>query len=446
MFSVLLIIPSVILVGNLSLHISIAVCLGIPIIIFSLFNFRLAYVFFIISLFIDLLFLRFSAAVLFSFIIYISFLFNYDKIYLDDFNSPFTFPITIYLISIVPSFINVIKISTSIYLLYNLFAIIATVYISVATIKNLNEIKNFILVFISMVFLNSLQVIYQGITEKIRAFGFTGIMFVDYVGIAIVILFLAIIYKAKYSKFMAPILLVVFILASFLTQTRNPWITISLTTMLILIYSIRYSVRINFKKKNLIVFLLFLIILIPSTFFFIKNLNPVIAQRTETKNLGQTFDNYGRVESSLVSRVLIWDTAINAFEQHPFVGIGVYSFSISSFQYYKIPKFLFDTYVKGLTPHLAYLAVITETGIIGLAGFLFLLFSVIRISFQTMKLAVTNEELLITNILVWSTIYIYFSMFMSDAWLWGQGGMLWGILMGLLFADRKILLKKYTNH
>lgn len=438
--------PSVILVGNLSLHISIEVCLGIPIVIFSLFNFRLVYTFFIISLFIDLLFLRFSAAVLFSFMIYISFLFNYDKIRLDDFKSPFSFPLIIYLISIIPSFINVIKISTSIYLLYNLFAIIATVYISVATIKNLKEIKNYILVFMSMVFLNSLHVIYQGMTEKIRAFGFAGIMFVDYVGIAIIILFLAIIYKAKYSKFIVPVLLAVIILASFLTQTRNPWITIFLTTMLILIYSIRYSARINIKKKNLIAFLIFLIILIPSTFLIIKNINPVIAQRTETKNFGQTFDNYGRVESSLVSRVLIWDTAINAFEQHPIAGIGVYSFPISSYQYYEIPKFLFDTYVKGLTPHVAYLAVLTETGIIGFSGFLFLLFSVIRISFQTLKLAVTNEELLITNMLVWSTIYIYFSMFMSDAWLWGQGGMLWGILMGLLFADRKILLKKYSNH
>jgi hypothetical protein len=35
-------------------------------------------------------------------------------------------------------------------------------------------------------------------------------------------------------------------------------------------------------------------------------------------------------------------------------------------------------------------------------------------------------------------------MLMTDAWLWNQGIVLWGIILGLGMANRKILLKKYS--
>jgi hypothetical protein len=36
-------------------------------------------------------------------------------------------------------------------------------------------------------------------------------------------------------------------------------------------------------------------------------------------------------------------------------------------------------------------------------------------------------------------------MLMTDAWLWDQGIVLWGIILGLSIANRKILLEKITN-
>ena len=140
-----------------------------------------------------------------------------------------------------------------------------------------------------------------------------------------------------------------------------------------------------------------------------------------------------------MTRLLIWDTAINAFKHHPIIGIGVYSFPFESAQYYTISKELFKDYVKGLSPHITYLAVLTETGILGFIGFIIFLISSIRLGIKSLNLASTEQQKFYSLLILSLNIYIFYSMFLSDAWLWGQCGMLWGMILGMSIANYKII-------
>ena len=91
--------------------------------------------------------------------------------------------------------------------------------------------------------------------------------------------------------------------------------------------------------------------------------------------------------------MFIWHTAINTFSRKPLIGIGLYSFKYTSKEYYTIPKPFFKQYVENRTPHVAYLEVLVESGIIGFLGFLIFLFSVHKLLFKSLVLVKCVEEI-----------------------------------------------------
>lgn len=82
------------------------------------------------------------------------------------------------------------------------------------------------------------------------------------------------------------------------------------------------------------------------------------------------------VQNSLESRLLIWLTALNAFQANPLTGIGYLMFNFVSENYNVLPMVLYDDYVKSLDPHNTMLAFLTETGIIGFTCFLFHIYNI----------------------------------------------------------------------
>jgi O-antigen ligase len=178
----------------------------------------------------------------------------------------------------------------------------------------------------------------------------------------------------------------------------------------------------------------------------IKSVNPNVFERTEefSKTNKEVLTEEGKVTSSLISRFFIWHTATNAFLDKPWTGIGIYTFPYLSQKYYTIPDLLYESYVKEKTPHIAYLAVIAETGVIGLLGFLVFIYYMLRTSFSTIKLAENRKEKILVLILTWTILYITISMFMTDAWLWQRGIVAWGMFLGMGLAFRKLLLIRKT--
>ena len=111
-----------------------------------------------------------------------------------------------------------------------------------------------------------------------------------------------------------------------------------------------------------------------------------------------------------------------------------------------MPDFLFELYVERLTPHSTYLAVLTETGILGFVGFLIFILYIIKTSFANINLAKTKKEKMIALVLTWTIVYITISMIVTDAWLWQRGIISWGMFLGMNLAYRKLLLQDIPEH
>jgi len=292
--------------------------------------------------------------------------------------------------------------------------------------------------------MNSIQVIGEGITATRRVFGFAGIMFVDYVGVAITMTFIMLLTgKGKKYRILLLIGIIIFIAALLITQTRNAWLATFLSVFTLMIIMIFKAKKLEMKRTFLILSLAFSIFIMTVLALTVVSIKPEVSERVEeTTKVEESVSKSGQIQSSLLMRVFIWHTAYTAFIEHPVIGIGAYSFPFSSQEYYKIPKFIFEEYVEGVTPHQTFIAVAVETGLLGLFAFLFFLIASLKISFDTVKLSKTFEEKRFSFLLFSPLLYIVISMTMTDAWLWGHGIILWGILLGFNLWNRKKLIEK----
>ncbi|MCW8805855.1 MAG: O-antigen ligase family protein [Ignavibacteriaceae bacterium] len=419
----------------------------LPALIALAFNFKLSFGFLILSLFINIHAYWFSTAIWLAVLVPLSYLICFRNFNGKDFSLPVTFSLVVYLFTMIISLVNSIDPLFSIYFMYNMLAFIMIVYISASAISTKKEIMGYIILFLILNLLNSFHVLFEGLTSTKRAFGFAGIMFVDYVGIAITLNFILLLISKgkKYRIFLVPSF-IIFVAALLVTQTRNAWISTFLCLFLVMIFIILNAKKIEMKKSSLIVVLAVSIFLISSLVLAVTSFDPEVTERAEqTTKVEESVDQSGKVQSSLLTRVMIWHTAYFAFLEHPVIGIGAYSFPFSSDQYYQLPRMLFEDYVKGKTPHVTFIAVAVETGLIGLFAFLFFLIATLKFSYDSIKHSKSIEDTSFSLLLFGPLIYITISMLMTDAWLWGQGIILWGILLGFNLWNRNRIFIKNIN-
>jgi len=442
-FSLILIFPLILLLNYFSLSTkSVVIIIGLPLISVIFFSFDAFKFFFIVSLFTYYYFFGLYLAVFIALTFFLSFLITHYNIQKDFFNTPLTLPFIIYYFSIIPSFINSSDILLSFYMLLNLHAVILLLLIFGYTNNDYKKIKNVISTFISLCIFDALVIIFYGLTVGGRVFGFSGIVFVDFSAISIITLLIyLLVRKGKYSYLFVIGILIV-LAGLIFTQTRNTFLSLALTSITIFIYLIFKKNIFDISGKKLVGIFTTVIIVSTILFIILNYYTPDVFQRIEQVNKSSILSVKSETDiqkSSLITRFLIWDTAWNAFKAHPIIGIGTYSFPFESSLYYTIPKDLFKTYVEGNSPHITFLACLTETGILGLLGFLIFLFSSLKIGFKSVKKAVTENQKFYSLLILSVQIYIFYSMFLTDAWLWGQCGMLWGMVLGLSIANYKII-------
>ncbi len=421
---------------------AIVLTIGIPFISIFLFDFNSFKYLFIVSLFTNFFLFGLYFCVFMALSLIISFILINGKINFEIFDTPLTRPIIFYYITIIPSLINSSNIILSFYLQLNLLAIIILFLIFGFTLTKYEQIKKILMVFFLLVAIDSMVIIYLGLTKGGREFGFSGVVFVDYSVMVIISLLVISIFKRGKSLFPYLGLAVLVFAGLIFTQTRNTFISLALASLTIVIYLIFNRKGLNISAKRIISTFSVIIILVLLVVVLLSLFSPSTFERFD--ELKQESAVTVRSESdlyknSLMTRLLIWDTAINAFKHHPIIGIGVYSFPFESAQYYTISKELFKDYVKGLSPHITYLAVLTETGILGFIGFIIFLISSIRLGIKSLNLASTEQQKFYSLLILSLNIYIFYSMFLSDAWLWGQCGMLWGMILGMSIANYKII-------
>ncbi len=424
---------------------AILIVIGIPFITILFFSYDTYKYFLVLSLFTNYFFFGLYISVYISLGLLLSFLISHRNFSAEILQTPLTVPIVIYYISIIPSLFNSSNLFLSSYLMFNLHAIVILVFVISYTMMGYKKINNLIITFISLVAIDSIVIVFLALTEGGRLFGFSGVVFVDYGAMSIVPLLLYVVFSKKcYSKFYIIIILLVMSGLIF-SQTRNTFISLVLTALTIIMFLFFKSDKFNISRSKLVGTFLSAIIFTFTLILIMTITNPKVFERfaelekSNTLNVKTEADFSG---NSLLSRILIWDTAWNAFKEHPILGIGAYSFPFESVKYYTISKQLFDEFVKGLSPHVTFFANLSETGILGFIGFIILLVASLRMALKSVKFANSEDQKFYSLIIFSLQIYIFFSMFLSDAWLWGQCGMLWGIVMGVSIANYKIIINQ----
>ncbi len=411
----------------------------IPLTGLLIFNFEIIFLLFLTLIFFDGYYYSFALSEIYSIILIISFVINY-KVSVTEYKNPFLLGLILFIISIIPSIINSDKALLSGFLslrliLFTIVLIILTVYFS-DPIKQ----KFAIIGFLTISLINAVVLLVQSSQIGGRSFGFSGVVYVDLIGISIIITLIYFLYQDK-NKIFYLLMLFIFIIALIITQTRNAWISTALIILLIWVQHL-FKIRRNVRKfySALSLSLIFIVI----SFFLIFQLYQADILSFERVNIAslnnnKDVDGYLKTAGSLISRIFIWDTAINAFTAHPISGIGFYTFPILSVNYFSIPPDVYKLYVAGLSPHQTFLAIICETGIVGLIGFSFFLFSTIFKSWRVSVKFDENKKNIFLVLLFWINMYVFFSMLMTDAWLWGRLFMAWCIILGITAANIKSL-------
>jgi len=354
--------------------------------------------------------------------------------------NPLTKPLLIYFIITIPSFINTPAPLLSLRDYSNLISLIIVFYVTIIGFSTDIEMRNAFYIFICALFLHSIFVDYLGLMSSHRAFGLLGVYYIDFAGLGGVISFIAVIYTKGIKRILMCVILVVITLGLILTQTRNAWFAFGFAIITLLFFLIIKGKLFYIKRSSVITLLLISISFVFIMVLFTGNVGASIEKRFDLKS--QTVDadeNADISQNSFASRALIWHTAAMAYIEHPIIGIGAYSFKHISIMYYKIPKKLFQEFVQGRTPHVTYLQVLTETGIIGLLGFIIFIISIVRFIIKSLKCPHTENDVVRSLMIIWSLIYILFSMFMTESWLYGQYTMWFGVLLGFLINNHKLL-------
>jgi O-antigen ligase len=416
----------------------------LPILAVTLFvvtQYEHARILFVVSLFINLSAFGFSAAVWASLAFIASSVIRHPDRGWSEFRHPLTRSIAFYGMCIVPSFINTFRPDMSLLLLMNPIVFTAVLALIYADMKRLSDARDLLVTFLVLAVVNSLDVVRLALLGEGRPFGFAGIWFVDYSALGVCLsLAGAVVSDGRARKYL--ILTAGIIgLALILAQTRNTWMSALITLTVFLGYLVRYPETIGMSRRRLLLGITGALAAGVVIFVLAAAANPRVVSRLAdvTSRERYSINAGGMVGNSLISRMLIWDTALQAFLAHPLIGIGVYSFPFSSHLYYRIPRVLFNMYVVGSHPHQTHLAVLAETGVLGAVGFLTFILTALRRSYQTIGLARSARARKFSLVAFVGVVYCSVSMFFTDAWLWGQQIILLALIMGAAFGIRKVI-------
>lgn len=441
-FILLLVLPTVLFLLH-SLHQSeryIILLTVLPVALLFIINFKITFTLLILLLFVNSGVYYFSISEVFVPLLVISFLLTHTFT-IGDFHNKLNLGFLIFILSVIPSYYGLEVVNPTIFLFYHLIVFFLLFNLIPVAVTDKKQTKHYLLTYIAVSLLNGVFLIIKAVLSGKREFGFAGIMFVDYGSLAVLISFLAIIFLPK-RKWLSALVFAVLSIALIFTQTRNVWIVLIFTLSLLVLYFFKKSSKLSFSRLKIFLFVVVTLFVVLSGVFTIISITPSVSKRVEFKEMEATED-VDRIliqVNSLASRFFIWQTSWEAFKANPVAGIGLYSFPFQSEKYSTINPIFYEVFVKNLTPHETFIALLAETGVMGFLGFMIFLISTLVYCIRSLPLAHSMEEKFITYSLVWSQIYIALSMIVTDAWLWGHGIILWGIVLGLNIANKKNLL------
>ena len=182
----------------------------------------------------------FTSAPWFAVVVAVAFLVNHRDFAWKDLSTPLTIPLVIFALSVVPSLFNAGNPWMCIVRMFNVFGFLTAMYATIMSVRDSRTVRNLVRLYIIMALLNGLTVLYWSLITGKRQYGFAGIMYVDYAGIAVCLLVIIALFTVGRTRVLALLTGFVIGIALILTQTRNAWIATVITLGFVGIYLFRH--------------------------------------------------------------------------------------------------------------------------------------------------------------------------------------------------------------
>ncbi|EKD58956.1 MAG: bicarbonate transporter, ICT family protein [uncultured bacterium] len=205
----------------------------------------------------------------------------------------------------------------------------------------------------------------------------------------------------------------------FYTYSYGAWIALILSAIIVTVAS--------FPKSKQLLKIIFLASIIFST---------LLISQLGTEKLTDAINLSPR--SSLSSRATIWLASIRLIQQRPFIGIGPGNFQDS----YLSLQSHFPPYLEWAVPqpHNIFLAFWLQAGILGIAGFLIVLFFVLNRLFQLLKHK--KNEALASSFLLFFLYTLLHGIIDTTYWKNDLSVIFWSCILFSVFLHKYYLRKK----
>jgi len=418
--------------------------IAIPLIFITLFRTSLLLNASVMMIFIHYEIIYFSISEILLWLSIISF-FLTKKIDIKDCFNNYTKYLLVFLVAILPSYYNAITTYQSFLKSMHLVTLLLMISILPNYFNNSKRINHVLNAFLIMGFCNAIHTLYEAITTGERVFGFTGVLFCDLSSFAFLIVFYRLLIGEK--KILNSVLSLIFFSAHLATQTRNSTISLIATLLIMFALFINYHQRFGLRLSNSIIKIIGVFAFVIISIITVQIINPSTFNRITQNKVSESGDQTeAQVQelSTIATRFFIWNTAWNAFRDHPYIGVGMYRFQYVSKDYFKYDKALYERFVVNLTSHQTEIGLLAETGVLGLLGFLIFQFLTYLRLWKILKYSWYRDNWKMHFLIIILNIYMFFAMVMSDAYIAYSSIVVWGLVLALAIANENNIKRNIT--
>jgi len=298
------------------------------------------------------------------------------------------------------------------------------------------SVRKILLFYIYLVFLLSLHNIALFVMHagQVRVFGFSSL---GYESFSMTALPMALAFwlwsESRREKIKFGAIAVAIGLGIVATQARGPLLSVALAVPLLMWLAAVKARRENDRRtiSALKLLLIPLVVLGVAVIVLSGTLFAGSIMRYEA-----AIDSFTRPTGTIALRLVLWQTAIMAFLDHPFTGIGIGNFRVVHELYPVLKTMPLHFYVRGMSAHNVILHYLAETGLIGALALVVLAWGGLKRSYYDFRRKLSRKDTQVTAALYIGMLVFCITILYMRAWTWGQGGYVMALLFGLVAARR----------
>lgn len=293
-------------------------------------------------------------------------------------------------------------------------------------------VRKIIVFYLYLVFFHSLiNITLLFITAgQIRIFGLPGL---DYESFAMTALPMAAAFmiwaKSGWEQFRYGIISLTIGLSILATQSRAPLLAVIITIPVLIIFAGIKAHREKTKQPLRTMKKVFLPVFILGILFIIFSGTLFAGALGRYEHFIESFTT--KPQGTIALRLLLWKTAIRAFLDHPFTGIGIGNFRLIYQLYPEIKTNPLWYQVKGMSAHNMILHYLAETGLIGSLALLAFAIKGIKISYHNFKKKLSSQQNQISAALFIAMFVYSLTILYMPIWMWGQDSYIMALIFGL---------------